>query len=687
MFPDMVGSNDVVLSGRRSGWSSIEVGRAIEKGAYTSGTSIDTVDLQPGRTVLLGDDRGGAPVHATLATAALRGLDIEFTATGNDSTTVARLGLAPGQISRITALVSGPLVATLALPSGPRELQVTIGSLPAQTIALPATLPTAVTHAQVAAALQTAIRTALPATPTFAQACVFAHPDGAIAIVPGMTDDRVVIAPSTRDATTVVALGFDPARVRWVDGVMSAKVVPSASPVAGSVRVRVGLDAAVDRAISVIPLSPGLLALQLRLAWSYGAVARTDGRLIVIAPAPVQEPRSFMQLSLELDRPVVLDAATAVLLGNVAPASHGETIHAEVLGDGDASQAFQKYALKKKPLTFVPSAAAGGVTSSLELLIAGVRWAAVPTLYGRGEHEQVFTTRLADDARSSVHFGDGVTGARLPTGRQNIVATYRQGLGVAGRVRAKTITTLLDRPTGVKGVVNLAAADGGADPETLDRARQAAPGTVRTFGRAVSLRDFEDTALMAGEVAKATAAWVWTGERRAIHLTIAAQGGATFSADGLKRIAGTLRAGRDPNHKLLIDNFAPVAVLVDASERVDERYVTADVLAAARAALLTELAFEQRRFAQPVYLSDIFAMLQRVAGVVAVDVNTLDLKSTNAAFRSAHGVVPATGQPQARLLMLPARPGGTGSVLPAELARVELPAQDVILRATGGLSG
>ena len=187
-------------------------------------------------------------------------------------------------------------------------------------------------------------------------------------------------------------------------------------------------------------------------------------------------------------------------------------------------------------------------------------------------------------------------------------------------------------------------------------------------------------------MAKATATWVWAGERRAIHLTIAAQDGATFSADGLKRMAATLLSERDPNHKLLIDNYTAVAVLIDASIIVDDRYIAADVLAAARAALLFDLAFDQRRFAQPVYLSEIFAVLQNVAGVVAVDVNTLDLKSTDPTFRAAHGIDPALGQPLPHLLILPARPVGTGTVLPAELACVEVPAQDVILRATGGLS-
>jgi predicted phage baseplate assembly protein len=320
------------------------------------------------------------------------------------------------------------------------------------------------------------------------------------------------------------------------------------------------------------------------------------------------------------------------------------------------------------------------------VLVNGVRWTEVPTLYSAAPEDQVYVTRIADDGTMTVQFGDGVTGARLPSARQNVTAGYRQGIGLAGRVGAAKLSSLLDRPTGVKKVVNPIATDGGADRETLARARDAGPGTVRTFGRAVSLRDFEDTALMAGEVAKARATWVWTGERRAIHLTVAAQGGAALSSEGLERLAATLLAERDPNHKLLIGNYTPVAVRMDASLIVDDRYVTADVLAAARAALLDALSFDRRSFAKPVYLSDVFRILQDVDGVVAVDVNVLDVKSTDPAFRAEHGVDDTLGQPQPRLLMLPARPlGATGAVLAAELAWVEAPAQDVSLTATGGI--
>jgi hypothetical protein len=79
-------------------------------------------------------------------------------------------------------------------------------------------------------------------------------------------------------------------------------------------------------------------------------------------------------------------------------------------------------------------------------------------------------------------------------------------------------------------------------------------------------------------------------------------------------------------------------------------------------------------------------VMQEVDGVVAVDIDLLDLKSTDPGFRASHGVDDTQPQPQARLLMLPARPGGTpGTVLPAELAIVEVPSQDIVLSASGGI--
>src|SRR5207237_338957 len=59
-----------------------------------------------------------------------------------------------------------------------------------------------------------------------------------------------------------------------------------------------------------------------------------------------------------------LDQKTAFAWGNVVRATHGETVAAEVLGNGDASATFQAFRLAKAPVTHVRTPGApGGVTT------------------------------------------------------------------------------------------------------------------------------------------------------------------------------------------------------------------------------------------------------------------------------------------------------------------------------------
>ena len=58
---------------------------------------------------------------------------------------------------------------------------------------------------------------------------------------------------------------------------------------------------------------------------------------------------------------------------------------------------------------------------------------------------------------------------RCPPARTTSQATYRIGSGAAGNVGAGTITTLMDRPLGVSGVINPQAATGGQDAQSVDR--------------------------------------------------------------------------------------------------------------------------------------------------------------------------------------------------------------------------
>jgi uncharacterized phage protein gp47/JayE len=357
-----------------------------------------------------------------------------------------------------------------------------------------------------------------------------------------------------------------------------------------------------------------------------------------------------------------LDTSTAVLYGNAANATHGETVAGEVLGNGDAAATFQSFSLKKSPVTFVPEASARhGAANTLEIRVGGVLWQEKDTLYDRGGNERVFATTQDDEAVMTARFGDGLTGARLTSGRNNVVSTYRQGLGRDGNVKASTLTTLLDRPTGLKGVTNPGAAQGGAEPEELEEIRTNTPNTVRTFDRIVSLRDFEDAAREYAGIAKARACCVWAGEQRVVELTVAGDEGAPVVGDFRKSLRTYLDARRDPNRTLQVRTYQPVPVEIKAKIQVNPAYLDADVQEAAHEALLDHLAFDNRDLGQAVHLSDIYDVLQEVEGVVSVDVDRLQFKDL--ADRASHG---ATADPvQGRLRLEP-----------PELAVIEDPVTD-----------
>jgi hypothetical protein len=690
---NIVASDTVYVPGRRAGWSSIEVARTIQKGAYCPGSVLDLADLPRGRRVIAVDEAGSTPVQATVIDARLVGLDLELGPTETDPETVEQIGFGPDQTTPITVLVSAPISADRAksLTLGPSsELSVAIGQSPRQTISLGGALAGQHRLGEVADALQAAIRAARPGSAAFANAIVWTYAEGpsdtdrsALLIAAGVPGEAIEFGPSDRDATTVVTLGLDQEHARYLDGVVSGPQAPlEGRRVQGTIRVRVGLTV-MDKPLDFVVGGKA----EWEALSEFAQVLEWNDRILLAPPMPRYEPRSYLRFRLALEASLALDASTAGLLANVATASHGETIRDEIVGDGDASQAFQRFALRKSPVTYVPAAVPGGKETSLQLFVNGVEWQEVPTLYGAERTAEVFTTRLGDDCIQTVQFGDGVTGARAPSGRANLVATYRQGSGLAGRVRARTLTTLLDRPTGVKAVVNPGPAEGGADPEAIDRARVTAPGSVRTLGRAISLRDFEDATLLAGEVAKARAGWVWAKRRRIVHLTVAGQGGTTFPDSKLAELMAAISAARDPNHELLVSNYQPVPIVVSATVTVDDRYVRDQVLADARAALVDALSFDRRSFGETIDLSGIYAVLQHVAGVRSVDIDRLDLKSPDAGFRSAHGLDPAKGSLQPRLPMLPARPDGSPTgVAGAEIAVVEVPPLDLTLAARGGIA-
>lgn len=350
---------------------------------------------------------------------------------------------------------------------------------------------------------------------------------------------------------------------------------------------------------------------------------------------------------------------------NVARATHGET-RTEVLGSGSGAAAFQRFDLKNKPLTYVSAPTPSGLESTLEVRVDGIRWDEVPTLYAQPPAAEIYTTRRADEGETTVQFGDGETGARLPTGYENVRATYRVGSGLEGLVDAGQISLLSLRPLGVKAVTNPLPSSGADEPEVLEDARDNAPLTVLTLDRAVSLRDVESFARAFPGIGKAQVARLWSGESRFVYVTVAGVNGSAVAplSDTYEHLKEALLGAWHEAETIRIASYEARAFGIEATLTTSSRHVQDDVLAAARAALLDAFSFSARALGQGVTAGEVMAVLQGVEGVVAVDLDRL-------------GGLDALVHP--RLIAQPAR-YSSGTVRPAQLLTLDPAA--ITLRAS-----
>src|SRR5262249_38299054 len=163
------------------------------------------------------------------------------------------------------------------------------------------------------------------------------------------------------------------------------------------------------------------------------------------------------------------------VFGNLVAVTRGESVVNEAVGSGVAAQSFQTLKLGKHPPTYITDASArSGRRSTLEGRGSGMRWKEAPSFFGASPDSEVFTVRQNDDGESIVRFGDGVTGARLPTGVGNVTATYRFGAGAA-KPPAGAIGQFAKPVEGLRRVVNPVAAGGGADANRPKDVRRNAP--------------------------------------------------------------------------------------------------------------------------------------------------------------------------------------------------------------------
>ena len=367
---------------------------------------------------------------------------------------------------------------------------------------------------------------------------------------------------------------------------------------------------------------------------------------------------------LTLDPPLVhsYQPATVRVRGNVVAATHGETVQ-QVLGSGDGRVAFQSFALRRPPLTYVRSTtSATGAQAALEVRVDDVAWSELPALSDAGPHDRAYIVRQDDNDNTTVTFGDGTHGSRLPTGNENVVATYRVGIGADGAAEPDQIRMLVRKPRGIASVTNLAPSHDWAPLEDLEQARVNAPQRIRTLDRAVSVVDYEDFARGYAGVGRACADLVWDGRVDTVVLSVLAATGDPASDSLLDDLRDTIDAARELRAARVVMSGEVVDAGADLRITVDPHYRAGDVLAAVTAALLS--AFGGMDLAAPLAASAVLVRTAEVPGVVSV---TMPLLSAPA-LPGADGALLAPAP--ARWGVPDDEPGAPPRLLPAQALRM-----------------
>lgn len=343
--------------------------------------------------------------------------------------------------------------------------------------------------------------------------------------------------------------------------------------------------------------------------------------------------------TITLDRPLLhgYKKDSAVIYGNVVPATFGDPVKNEILGSGDASMNFQRFSLKKTPVTFLPDPAfPHGAKNSLELFVNDVQWEEKESFIDSSPKDMHYITEINEKDEMSIIFGDGAKGAKLPTGKDNIIARYRKGVG--GNAEKNIITGMVDSSVILKSVLNPVLASGGAMRETEEKAKEVAPMLLRAFDRAVSFEDYPYVAKSFSGVAKARALWEGEGEGRAIILRIALHEGGELDDDLKIRLQSFLDMRRDMNQMLKIKSYDPVYIQINLKVMVKSKYFNAKVKSNVESALGREenedgsynfFTFERLDFGMSIHLSDIYSCVEGIDGVESLVVTKFKIKNSS----------------------------------------------------------
>jgi predicted phage baseplate assembly protein len=356
---------------------------------------------------------------------------------------------------------------------------------------------------------------------------------------------------------------------------------------------------------------------------------QSGGKATSLAPQtlPVALPGDKIHTTMHLATPLAhsYKRDTVAIAGNVVHATQGET-KVQVLGSGDGSKSTQQFALSQSPLTYLSAPTPAGAESTLQVRVNDILWHETNSLEALGSTDRGYITTADDQDKARVTFGNGVHGARLPSGVENVKAVYRTGIGKPGNVDSGMISLLLTKPLGVRSVVNPLPATGGADRENRDQARKNAPLGVMSLDRIVSVQDYADFARTYAGIGKANAVSLPFGRQQVVYLTIAGLDNIPIdtTSDLYRNLLQSLRLFGNPSTPLHVALCEVKLLVITAKVRVLPDYLFDKVAPNIRTALYNAFSFERRELGQTAFQSEVLNVMQGVAGVEYIELEILD---------------------------------------------------------------
>lgn len=416
-------------------------------------------------------------------------------------------------------------------------------------------------------------------------------------------------------------------------------------------------------------------------------VANVDGDVIIlkaplsrsyaqanIGPAALPRfgvPRTWMRARLQEDGEPLRQYVNGIYL-NAVWASQTQTIENEILGSSNA-QVDQVYFTRNMPVLageIVEVRELDGPRAAVELPLlieelqhqglaeadvrtvldrrsgrvdeVWVRWQQRPNLFFSAPDERHY---VIERSRGRLIFGDGVHGRVPPAGRDNIrIQTYRSGGGVIGNVGRGTLNQLLSGGL-AQSVTNPRAAEGGADVELIAAVRTRGPRVMRHRYQALNLADYEDLARQASPAVAVARALPTTHPSRRpargwvkVIIVPQSQEPQPQPSFGLRRQVRDYLAARMPAaiaSQIAVEgpDYLPIGV---EAVVVPTDPAAGGVVFAAVTARLNQFLHpltggplgDGWPFGRDVYLSDVAAVLEHVAGVDYVATLNLLLDGT-----------------------------------------------------------